>query len=136
MLNDLGVAYRLCGDRATAERYHRDALRIMREIGDRRGEALVRNDLGTTLAAGGRSVEAGEQHTQALAIARRIKHRYEEARALDALASGMRGTDPSQARSHWERCLTIRRDMGIPEAAAVAARLAEMDAEQAAGAHR
>jgi hypothetical protein len=106
----------------------------MRAIGDRRGEALARNDLGFTLAAGGRSVEASEQHTQALAIARRIKHRYEEARALDGLATGLRRTDPSQARRYWERCLSIRRDMGIPEAATVARRLAELDAEQAAAA--
>ncbi|BCB85590.1 AfsR/SARP family transcriptional regulator [Phytohabitans suffuscus] len=136
VLNDLGVGHRLCGERATAERYHRDALRIMREIGDRRGEALVRNDLGITLAGAGRSAEASEHHTQALAIARQIKHRYEEARALDGLASGLRDTDPAQARRYWERCLSIRREMGIPEAATIARRLAELDAEQAATAGR
>jgi tetratricopeptide (TPR) repeat protein len=135
VLNDLGVAYRLGDDLPAAERYHREALAIMREIGDRRGEAMVRNDLGITLAAGDRSMEASEHHTQALAIARRIKHRYEEARALDGLASGLRHTDPSQARRHWERCLILRRDMGIPEAEAVACRLAELEAGQAAAAH-
>jgi DNA-binding SARP family transcriptional activator len=130
VLNDLGVAYRLGGDFGTAERHHREALAIMRQTGERRGESIVRNDLALTLAATGQRVEAIEQHGQALAIAAQIKHRYEEARALDGLAVQLRSTDPPVARRYWERSLAIRRDMGVPEAADVARRLVELDANE------
>ncbi|GAA4733509.1 AfsR/SARP family transcriptional regulator [Phytohabitans rumicis] len=132
VLNDLGVAYRMDGDLVAAERHHRQALTIMRQIGERRGESLVRNDLGLTLAAAGHRSAAIEQHGQALAIAEQIKHRYEEARALDGLAGRVAPTDPVQARKHWERALTICRELGVPEAAAVARRLVELDASASA----
>jgi hypothetical protein len=54
--------------------------------------------------------------------------RYEQARAFDGVARlGHDAGRLRQARSHWQRALTICADLGVPEADDIHRRLAALD---------
>ncbi|MDP9798188.1 DNA-binding SARP family transcriptional activator [Catenuloplanes nepalensis] len=114
VLNDLGTARRLQGRLAEAEQHHQEALRIMRTVGDRHGEALVGNDLAATLCAGGDEAAAVEAYRRSLAVSVQIGHRYEQARALAGLGECL--PDPEEARVHRERAQVIFNEMGVGSA--------------------
>ncbi|MDR7280346.1 AfsR/SARP family transcriptional regulator [Catenuloplanes atrovinosus] len=115
VLNDLGTARRLQGRLAEAERHHQEALRIMRTVGDRQGEALVGNDLAATLLAAGDETAAAEAYRRSLAISVQIGHRYEQARALAGLGDCLTRRDPDEARACRERAQMIFEEMGVAQ---------------------
>ncbi|WP_033342395.1 AfsR/SARP family transcriptional regulator [Catenuloplanes japonicus] len=113
VLNDLGTARRLQGRAAEAEQHHQEALRIMRTVGDRQGEALVGNDLAATLLAGGDEEAAAEAYRRSLSISVQIGHRYEQARALAGLGDCLRRREPEEARQYAGRARQIFDEMGV-----------------------
>jgi hypothetical protein len=120
------VIERVLGDPEMALRRHREALVAMVDGRDRVGECTSRNLLGRTLLDLGDTDGAAESHRRALADATRIASRYEQARALDGLATCVRDTDPDAARGYWIRALTLLEQIESPDRHPVRARLAEV----------
>ena len=81
-LNEHGRRLRREGDPAEAAAQHRAALVIMKDVGDRRGEALTRNHLGLALARCGSGDAAVEQLQHALHILRGLGDEEHEARVI------------------------------------------------------
>lgn len=95
-LNARGVRHRRRGDYAEAVASHEAALRLLRRIGERRGEALTLNSLALALAEAGRDAEAVERFERALALLRQLDDGYREAQVVANLGfvharSGRRG---------------------------------------------
>ena len=67
------------GDRERALEYYGRALPIMREVGDRAGEAVTLNNIGLVHNALGDRERALEYYGQALPIAREVGDRAQEA---------------------------------------------------------
>jgi tetratricopeptide (TPR) repeat protein len=101
------------------------ALAIRRDIGDRSGEADSLNLLGKVLTATGRSAAARSAHQEALELATKLREPRSQARAHDGLGDSYRATgDHDTAADHWKTALTLYRDLGLPEADQVHAKLA------------
>jgi Tetratricopeptide repeat len=81
-LNERGRRLRREGDPAQAAEQHRTALVIMKDLGDREGEALTRNHLGLALARCGAGDAAVEQLQYALLILRALGDEEHEARVI------------------------------------------------------
>jgi tetratricopeptide (TPR) repeat protein len=105
------------------------ALAQLRQLGDRFGEAEALAGLGDLSLRLCRTEDAQAHHAAALALAYDTGDTYLQARALDGLARGHRDAgDRARARRHWQDAFTRYTMLGAPEAAAVADRLAELDA--------
>ena len=81
-LNERGRRLRREGDPSQAAAQHRAALAIVKELGDRRSEALTRNQLGLALARCGSEDAAVEQLQHALLILRALGDEEHEARVI------------------------------------------------------
>jgi tetratricopeptide (TPR) repeat protein len=81
-LNARGRRLRRDGDPSQAAEQHRAALVIMKDLGDRQGEALTRNHLGLALARCGAGDAAVEQLQYALLILRALGDEEHEARVI------------------------------------------------------
>ncbi|WP_220446731.1 AfsR/SARP family transcriptional regulator [Nonomuraea deserti] len=127
VLDLLGQVHRAQGQYERARDQHRQALELYRELGGRSDEAAPLNGLGEAGRCLGDHDQAVARHCDALAIARELGNRAEEARAHEGLARVHhdRGRVDA-ARDHAERALRVYADLGVPEAAAVEAFLAEL----------
>ena len=102
-----------------------DAVDLGREIGDADALLGALNDLGTALTLAGRDDEASARFEAALAMGGDTGDRYEQARAIDGLAQLLHNAGKlSTARERWAAALELYQELGVPEAAAVAERLA------------
>ena len=63
------------GDARKAIEYYKQAMLIHREVGDRRGQAIVLEDIGTAYSGIGDARKAIEYHKQALEIVREVGDR-------------------------------------------------------------
>ncbi|MEU0878289.1 tetratricopeptide repeat protein [Lentzea sp. NPDC005914] len=128
-LNDLGTVHLLLGQPSEAVRQLEQALDRFRQIGQRAGEAEALNGLGRVLCASGAFDDAVARHAEALAVATEIGERYEQAGAHTGIAVVRESVgDLDQARRHWETALAMYRSLGVPEADAIQAQLAALDA--------
>jgi tetratricopeptide (TPR) repeat protein len=96
-LNERGRRLRREGDPSQAAAQHRAALAVVKELGDRRGEALTRNYLGLALARSGAGDAAVEQLTHALIILRALGDEEHEARVIANLGFVQRRRGHSEA---------------------------------------
>jgi tetratricopeptide (TPR) repeat protein len=86
-LNSLGVQLRREGDREQAAEQHRAALAIVRELGDRRAEALTLNNLALALVHTEGGVPAAVQHfEEALVLLRTLGDEEYEGQVIANLA--------------------------------------------------
>ncbi len=85
-LNELGAQLRREGDREQAAEQHLAALEIVRELGDRRAEALTRNNLALALVHTGRVALAVEQFEEALVLLRELGDEEHEGQVIANLA--------------------------------------------------
>lgn len=99
-----------------AKRHFRQALRLRREVGDRRGEAATLNGLGDIATVRRNHAHALELYTEALAIQRQIGDRYGEGFALNGggVSYAALGDQP-QASAWLQEALALRRAIGDRE---------------------
>ena len=107
------VAARRAGRVADAQAWSEQALRLARDLNDRRREGRVLGNLGTLHAALSRTTEARRYYDDALAIHRDVGDRCAEGITLGCLGllSGEDGR-PDDARAYYEAALAIDREMG------------------------
>jgi tetratricopeptide (TPR) repeat protein len=101
------------------------SLTLARATGDRGAEAYALCTLGDLLRQQGRLKEAASCLEHSLATFHDIGFRSWEARALTSLGTLLAKRDPTAAYRAWKSALAIFRELNMPEAADVAARLAE-----------
>jgi CHAT domain-containing protein/Tfp pilus assembly protein PilF len=100
-------------DFALAKAAYETALELVREIGDRRGEARALGNLGVVYGSLGDYAKARDYHERHLELARALGDRAGEARALGNLGVvyGSLG-DYAKARDYHERHLELARALG------------------------
>lgn len=127
-LSNLGTVLRLAGRPDEALTEHERALTIVREAGLRDCEVQVLNGLGADLGVLGRPADGIERHRAALTLATELGNRYEQACAYAGLAdcSAALG-DAAAAVGLRRQALPVFTALGTPEAATIAAQLAEPD---------
>lgn len=81
-LNELGARLRREGDPEQAAEQHREALEIVRDLGDQRAEALTLNSLGLALAHSGAEHAALEYLEQAVDVLRELGDEEHEGQAI------------------------------------------------------
>ncbi|KRV48690.1 hypothetical protein AQ490_23850 [Wenjunlia vitaminophila] len=123
-LNELAHVTRMQGQPEAALRTHRQVLSFTREAGDHDLEIPALDGVGRALRACGELEQALVHHRTALARATQIHRSAHQARAHAAIAEieDSRGRREVALR-HWERALDLYRDLGMPEADEVGARL-------------
>ena len=87
-----------------------------RELGSRRGEAVLLNILGALSLATSANEEAYRRHSQALTIAREIGARGEEAWALAGMGQSLLSSNPAEAAVHLREALEIYQRIGSRDA--------------------
>lgn len=92
-LNARGTAHRRSGEHRLAVDAHREALALLREAGDRRGEALTLNNLALALAHAGDDAAALDHFEEALGILRELGDEQREGQVFAnlGLMHGRRG---------------------------------------------
>jgi CHAT domain-containing protein len=96
------------GNRTEALNYFRQALPILREVGDRSGEATTLNNIGMVSHVLGNRTEALNYYRQALPILREVGNRPTESTTLSNIAFVYRDTNqPDKAITYWEDSLNI-----------------------------
>ena len=94
-----------------ARQYLEESLAILRELGDRHGQAQVLHSLGKLL--GDRDPgQAREYLDKSLAIERELGKRHGQAQVLHSLGKLLGGRDPGQARQYLDKSLAIGREIG------------------------
>ncbi len=126
-LGNLGLAYYSLGETRRAIDLYAQRLAIAREIEDRRGEAIALGNLGNAYAAIGETCRAIELYEQQLVITRSIADRRSEAIGSWNLGEAyeMEGDLP-RAIAHMELCVAYEQEINHPDAAADAARVAQL----------
>ena len=127
LLTKLAEAHCGLGEFELARGFHQQALRLVEGSGDA-SETQVRIGFGATLRGAGDGAGALEQYRIAVRLAQQCKARRELGLALDGLASALEPTDVAGAVAHWRRAYELLRELGLPEADEVAARLAAAQA--------
>src|SRR5262249_56960011 len=92
------------------------ALRVHRELGQRRSEAVVLNSLGDLSLATSATEDAYRSFSQALGISREIGAHAEEAWALAGMGKSLLPTDPAEAAARLREALVIYQRIGSPHA--------------------
>jgi tetratricopeptide (TPR) repeat protein len=113
ILGNLGLAYSNLGEPKKAVEYYVQALKIGREIGDRRGEANHLGNLGNEYYQLGEPKKAIEYYEQTLIIHREIGYRRGEGADLGNLGSAYCYLgEPRKAIEYHEQALKIQREIG------------------------
>ena len=86
-LNELGARLRREGDPDKAAEQHREALEIVRDLGDGQAEAMTLNNLALALANGGAEEEAVEHLEQAIVVLRALGDEEHEGLVIANLGS-------------------------------------------------
>jgi tetratricopeptide (TPR) repeat protein len=81
-LNELGAQLRRRGEHEQAAEQHREALEILRDLGDEQAEALTLNNLALALAQGGAEAEAVQHLEQARVVLHELGDEQHEARVI------------------------------------------------------
>jgi tetratricopeptide (TPR) repeat protein len=81
-LNELGARLRRQGEHEQAAEQHREALEILRDLGDEQAEALTLNNLALALAQGGAEAEAVQHLEQARVVLHELGDEQHEARVI------------------------------------------------------
>ena len=90
-------------------------LEQFRGMGDRSGQANVRNELGLLQQQAGDYPAAAASHQQALEVFRDLGDRFGEAETLNSLGELLlRSSTREQARGHHTQALAIARGLGTP----------------------
>ncbi|HHV24351.1 MAG TPA: tetratricopeptide repeat protein, partial [Methanosarcina sp.] len=112
VLGNLGLAYSVLGEPRKAIDYHKQALKIARETGDRRGEGRHLGNLGLAYGYLGEPRKTIEYCEQALNISREIRDRRGEGRHLGYLgvAYSHQG-EPRKTIEYCEQALNISREV-------------------------
>jgi tetratricopeptide (TPR) repeat protein len=126
-LTSLGNVYRKLGRHAEAINHHRQALTLIREVGDRGAECEILNNLGDAHLATGQNELAITCHQQALALVEDLDQRHELAHAHEGIGHALHPNDANGARDHWRRALEIYDQLGVPEAEKLRDHLAQVD---------
>ncbi|MEU9692933.1 AfsR/SARP family transcriptional regulator [Amycolatopsis japonica] len=123
-LRVLGVVYRRRGDGEQALRHHEEAATLARAIGDTEVITETLNALGATHGSAGRHAEALHRYGDALAVATEAGHHEQVAHAHAGIGDvhAERG-EHDEARRHWLRVLDFYRDLDVPQAAEIRAKL-------------
>jgi tetratricopeptide (TPR) repeat protein len=113
VLGNLGNAYYQLGQVEKAIEYHEQALVILREIGDRRGEGSALGNLGLAYSDLGQVEKAIEYHNQALVIVREIGDRRGEGAVLGNLGNAYSALGQvEKAIEYHNQALEIAREIG------------------------
>jgi tetratricopeptide (TPR) repeat protein len=88
-------------------------LPILREVGNRAGEAATLNNMGLVYQATGQPQQALQQFQQALSITRKVGDRAGEATTLNNMGLVYQATGhPQQALQQYQQALPILREVG------------------------
>jgi DNA-binding SARP family transcriptional activator/tetratricopeptide (TPR) repeat protein len=124
ILQNLGELYRRQGRLEDADSCLQHSLELARAMGKRNAEARALHTLGDVRRVQGRPEDAGGFLERSLAVFRDLGFRHWEARVLNSLGLLLAAKgDHDAACSAWRAALTILRELDMPEAADVAARL-------------
>ncbi|NUT48335.1 MAG: tetratricopeptide repeat protein, partial [Saccharothrix sp.] len=125
----IGIAHRGTGHHHQAVDHLDAALRIARSVGDTDQLLSALNALATTHARTGNPTEALRLHEEALTVDTTSGHQDEHAKALVGIAD-IHATlaNHHEATAHYRRALALYRRLGMPQAATVAATLADRTA--------
>ncbi len=105
----------LTGDYPAAEASHEQALRLYRDLGQRREQAEVLNSLGELSSRCAVGQQTCHYYNQALAIAREVGAPLEEARDLEGLGRcHLQEGHTREGRAHLQQALTIYQRIGAP----------------------
>ena len=89
------------------------ALKLYREAGDHRGEALTLNNIGSVYSALGEKQKALEYYSQSLSLSRATGHRFGEAVTLNNIGSVYSALGEKQkALEYYSQSLPLRRAVG------------------------
>jgi tetratricopeptide (TPR) repeat protein len=125
VLQGLGEVHRMQGRLEDAETCLEQSLTLARTTGNHAAEAYASYGLGEVRHQQGNLEEAAGYLEWSLAVFRQFGLRPWEARALNRLGMLLADSDPAEARQALHAALAIFRELAMPEAADVAARLAE-----------
>jgi DNA-binding SARP family transcriptional activator/Tfp pilus assembly protein PilF len=118
----LGVAHRELGEHEIAVHHLDSAVRIAQAVGETDDLMAALNGLAATHTAMGNPARALQLYHETLTEAGH-GHRDEYAHALAGLGDVHTGLgEHDQAREYWQRALVVYRELGMPQAEAVAAR--------------
>lgn len=112
LLGTVGLAQHLLGEMEKAIGHYEQALVILREIGDRRGEGVVLGNLGVAHADLGEVEKAIRSYEQGLVIAREIGDHQGAGKALGNLGTAYLGVrEVEKAVGCYEQALMIAREI-------------------------
>ena len=112
-LGNIGLIYSAKGELDNALKYHKDALKIDREIGYKQGEAAALGNIGLIYSDKGDLEKALKYHKDALKIDREIGYKQGEALDLDAIGLiFISKGNSSKALKYMNDALTIHKDIG------------------------
>jgi len=126
-LNAVGWCHGLLGDYRQARAFCRQALTLSTEIGHRKLEGHVWDSLGYAEHHLGNLAEAAACYRHALSLCREAGDRFHEAATLTRLGDTHRAAgELTQARDAWQQALAILRDLHLPDAEQVRAKLGQV----------
>ena len=113
LLGSLGILYNQIGSYKKSLEYTEKALKVARDIGNRKNEGASLGNLGNTYSALGQVERAIEFHEQALAISKEIGDRLGEGNALGNLGTAYRSLGQvERAIEYYEQALAIAQEIG------------------------
>ncbi|MSP14405.1 MAG: tetratricopeptide repeat protein [Chloroflexi bacterium] len=111
-LNNMALVYRATGQPQRALALYEQALMIMREVGNRAGEASTLSNMAVVYRATGQPQRALALYEQALPVRREVGDRAGEASTLSNMAVVYRTTgQPQQALELFQQTLPIMREV-------------------------
>ena len=116
LMGSLGILYNQIGSYKKAIKYHKKALVISKEIGDRQGEGKLLRNLGNAYLNLGKVKKAIEYYQKALVIAREIGDRRNEGIWLGNLGNTYRNQGQvKKAIECYEKALDIGKEIKDPK---------------------
>ena len=111
--NNMASVYSKTGRPQEALKLYEEALPLMREVGDRAGEAATLNNMALVYSRTGRPQEALKLYEEALPLMREVGDRAGEATTLTNMASVYSETGhPQEALKLYEEALPLMREVG------------------------
>ena len=109
----LAAVYSALGDKRKALDFYEQALPLMRQVGDRAGEARTLNNIGVVYTALGDKHKALDFYEQALLLHRQVGDRGDEATTLNNIGAVYSDLgDKHKALDFYEQALLLQRQVG------------------------